>query len=181
MYHARVTKREGQAPKTAWLSLPQNDGGGTHMHLTQRDDGRWVVDELYLHAQELTPTMLRRVPIARADAMVSLIEQGDGPDFEYYLKMGPGEPSLGELQKRAELAEMPGFKRRDRLTRPDGSDPSGFYAQVAAAHRDFVAKNLPPGEGIAAEAGVPVTTAHRWIREARLRGYLPPGRRGRAG
>ena len=29
--------------------------------------------------------------------------------------------------------------------------------------------------------GVPVTTAHRWVKEARRRGFLPPGSPGKAG
>jgi len=28
---------------------------------------------------------------------------------------------------------------------------------------------------------VPVTTAHRWVKEARRRGFLPPGQKGRRG
>jgi len=29
--------------------------------------------------------------------------------------------------------------------------------------------------------GVPVSTVHRWVKEARRRGFLPPGRPGRSG
>ncbi len=38
-----------------------------------------------------------------------------------------------------------------------------------------------PAVELAEVNGVPVTTAHRWVKEARRRGFLPPGRKGRRG
>jgi len=66
------------------------------------------------------------------------------------------------------------------LTRPDGRDPDGFYQTVAEHYRWHVAQSPAPAVHMALEAGVPVTTVHRWVREARLRGMLPPGIRGKA-
>lgn len=71
--------------------------------------------------------------------------------------------------------------QRPRLTRPDGSAPDDFYRLVARAYGTYAAESRAPGKAMAHEAGVPTTTAHRWIREARRRGHLPPGRRGVAG
>jgi len=65
------------------------------------------------------------------------------------------------------------------LTRPDGRDPDGFYQTVAEHYRWHAAQSPAPAARMAQEAGVPVTTAHRWIREARLRGALPLGTRGK--
>lgn len=70
---------------------------------------------------------------------------------------------------------------REKLTRPDGSNPDAFYLSVAAAYAEYAAAGRGTGRMIASEAGVPVTTAHRWIREARIRGFLPKGRRGVTG
>jgi transposase len=54
---------------------------------------------------------------------------------------------------------------------------SGLKAQVHA-----VLGRLAPAQTIAEANGVPVTTVHRWIREARRRGSLPPARgKGQAG
>lgn len=67
---------------------------------------------------------------------------------------------------------------RRTLSRP-GTDPA-FYSHVATAYRQY-AETGAPAKTIADEAGVPVTTAHRWVREARQRGFLPPARRGKVG
>lgn len=73
---------------------------------------------------------------------------------------------------------------RPKLTRPaPGIDPDEFYRQVAAAYREYALQSRSPAKQIAAEDGpdVPVTTAHRWVREARRRGFLPPIRKGAVG
>jgi transposase len=67
------------------------------------------------------------------------------------------------------------------LTRPDGRDPDGFYQQVAEAYRDVVQTTPKVAKALAEEANVPVGTVHRWIMEARRRGFLPSARQGRAG
>lgn len=65
---------------------------------------------------------------------------------------------------------------REPLARPDGTDPDGFSRRVAEAYRAAVVTTSKPAKVLADEAGVPVTTVHRWIREARQRGHLKPGR-----
>lgn len=70
--------------------------------------------------------------------------------------------------------------RRARLTKPNGN-PDEFSRRVAAAYWHHAAATRAPAKAMAAEAGVPVRTVHRWIREARLRGVLKPGMRGKAG
>lgn len=70
---------------------------------------------------------------------------------------------------------------REKLTRPDGSDPDAFSYRVAEAYKEAVISTSKPAVALAEEAGVPVTTVHRWIREARQRGHLPKAKKGRAG
>jgi hypothetical protein len=72
-------------------------------------------------------------------------------------------------------------KPRKPLTRPDGSNPDAFYRQVAEAYRDVVQNNRKVAKVLAEEANVPVGTVHRWVLEARRRGFLPSARQGRAG
>lgn len=67
------------------------------------------------------------------------------------------------------------------LARPDGTDPHGFYRLLAEHYRSAVATTPKPAVRLAHAAGVPVPTVHRWIAEARRRGFLPPARKGRAG
>jgi uncharacterized protein YggE len=68
--------------------------------------------------------------------------------------------------------------RISRLTR---SNPDAFYQQVAEAYRDAVQDTRKVAVVLAEEAQVPVGTVHRWILEARRRGFLPSARQGRAG
>ena len=71
---------------------------------------------------------------------------------------------------------------RQPLTRPDGTDPEGFSRRVAQAYREAVrASPHTPAKAMADEAGVPVTTVHRWVRDARRLGLLTPTRKGSTG
>src|SRR5205085_5015354 len=83
------------------------------------------------------------------------------------------DPTLAQIRARTSrnvLPETPS-PERPRLTRPDGAAPEEFYPRVAAAYAQYAPRTRAPAKQIATEAGVPVTTAHRWIREARRRGY----------
>lgn len=106
--------------------------------------------------------------------LVALAARGAGEDVP-----------MSELRERAQRVKAVAAKKRARrrkpLRRPDGTNPDGFYQQVAAAYSEAVLATSKPAKVLAEEAGVPVGTVHRWIREARRRGHLPPARRGRAG
>lgn len=132
-----------------WVSMPLPGGGGMRARVRERD-GRRVITELYLHADEITSTTLRSAPVSRLEAMVNT---------------------------PAGLAGSP----RKPPRRPDGTNPEAFYRQVAQAYSEAVVTTSKPAKVLADEAGVPVGTVHRWIREARRRGCLPPARQGRAG
>lgn len=68
------------------------------------------------------------------------------------------------------------------LSAPEGRNHGDdFYRRVAALYRDLSALTRAPAVAIAEGADVPVTTARRWIKEARARGFLPAGRAGKAG
>lgn len=85
------------------------------------------------------------------------------------------------IHKILSLALEVSTEPRAPLTRPDGTDPDGFSRRVAAAYREAYKRTRTPAKALAEEAGVPVTTVHRWVREARRSGHLPKARRGRAG
>jgi hypothetical protein len=98
--------------------------------------------------------------------------------------------TVAELRRRAELVherldamDPPPIDRPigGGLSRPDGRDPEKFYRHVAAVYNLYAETTKAPARSMADEAEVPVTTVHRWIREARIRGFLPPGRKGRVG
>jgi hypothetical protein len=177
-----------------WISMPGPDGAdGLHVRPRERD-GRLMITELYLHAAEITPEILRGLSVRRLEAELNAAPRLE-PGQPY--PMGAAvvadfvrstnddtEPSLADLRSRArEQARQarPKEPDRPRLTRPDGAAPEGFYPRVAAAYTEYAPQTRAPAKEMAAEAGVPVTTAHRWIREARRRGFLPPARKGKAG
>ena len=73
--------------------------------------------------------------------------------------------------------------RSHGLQRPDNDQrsPEEFYREVARQYQAAVRVTSKPAALLAEPAGVPVTTVHRWVREARRRGFLPTGRKGKAG
>lgn len=68
------------------------------------------------------------------------------------------------------------------LVKPEGRITDEFLKDLARTYGWLVAsKNTAPATVIAEQAGAPVATVRRWISNARQRGFLPPGRPGRAG
>jgi hypothetical protein len=72
-------------------------------------------------------------------------------------------------------------RRAARLKVPDGAKGDGFYQQVAMVYSTLAAASNRPAVELAEANQVPLTTAHRWVKEARRRGFLPPGQKGRRG
>jgi hypothetical protein len=59
--------------------------------------------------------------------------------------------------------------------------PPSFYKQVAAVYTRLAAQSHRPVVELAEANAVPWSTAQRWVKEARRRGFLPPGQKGRRG
>jgi len=157
-----------------------------------------VVDGVYVHGAEVTASVLQKVPISQIDLLMSLamgdINLYDLTNFlkySAYAKVPVLEDTAGltvaELSAQAEGAasELRIIEKQEparvRLSRPDGTDPDGFYALVALAYAEYAPQTRAPAVEISKEAGVPVGTARNWIKEARRRGKLRPGRKGKAG
>ncbi|MGH3887913.1 MAG: hypothetical protein ACRDSZ_15355 [Pseudonocardiaceae bacterium] len=181
--------------RDGWVSFPAPSGfEGLHVRARRADDGRLEVTDLFVHAEVITPAMLRQVSLSRVEAALN----APADDYEDYLGQtlaaysqswavgGRGswaddELTVAKLRMRSPKSSGNQAKGRTRLTRPGGQDPDNFYRLVAHLYRDHAASTRAPAKELAAEAGVPVTTAHRWIREARRRGFLPPARKGKVG
>ncbi|MDQ6853363.1 MAG: hypothetical protein M3046_06675 [Actinomycetota bacterium] len=71
-------------------------------------------------------------------------------------------------------AESPSLKLKVPKTR---KRPDEFYAEVAAAFSMAAATGSKPAVRIARANRQPVSTVHRWIKEARRRGLMTPARR----
>jgi hypothetical protein len=171
------------------------------MRIAERPGGGLVVDAVYVHGPEVTASVLQSVPVSHLGKFLSIFGDAGSPyDVLDVLKFGAyfddypvstehetGEPTLASLRELANGAPATlrlieqARRQRTALTRPDGSDPDGFAGRVAEAYREYVMQTRSPAVKIAEEAGVPVGTARGWIREARRRGKLPQGRKGKAG
>lgn len=184
-YSRTLTNLAGQVyvarMREGWVSMRGPDGtDGLHVKVRQDDEGRWSITDLYLHGGEISGETLRaiRMPQVEAGAYNQIIRSG--PDADPAEAGWDDGVTIGQIRGVAPALHR---KRRTRkpLARPAGDDPERFYAQVAAAYREHQETTSAPAKAIAEEAGVPVTTAHRWVREARIRGHLPRGRKGRVG
>lgn len=152
-----------------------------------------MITDLYLHGDGITPAALRGVSISRLEAELNLatshrpnVPVSEMPtltaiyDAAQPEDTSTPEPTLAQLRARTPAAiadEQP----RPPLGRPGREGPDEFYRNLATAYAEYAAKTKAPAKEIAHEAGVPITAAHRWIREARRRGFLPPAQKGKAG
>ena len=100
-----------------------------------------------------------------------------------------GVPVTGEMLRsipvgrlsRAHDAEPFDLAELTPLRRRHGENPDEFAARVAWYYRVFSQITPHPAKAIAQHSHIPVGTVRGWIHEARARGKLPPGTRGRAG
>jgi hypothetical protein len=168
-----------------WLDLQLTaDCAGTRLlaRFDERDE-RGVITTLVIMGSDLDSALLRALPMRRVVAAVDQLWEVAGGDryAEELAKVDDGLASYLQHPPPVPRPKVTGTANRPPLTRPDGSDPAAFSKRVAEAYNAAVLTTSKPATVLAAEAGVPVTTVHRWIREARLRGHLPPAKKGRAG
>lgn len=174
------------ANSDGWVTVSSPDAG-LHVRFGERD-GRLVVTDLYLHGEQITPALLRGVSISRLEAWVNTrsdpVAHHAAASARTEWSGARPEPTLEKLRgrylKNMAPPDQPESSRR-RLARPSTMAAEEFYPLVAEAYAEYAQETRAPAKEIAAEAEVPVTTAHRWIREARRRGFLPPARKGKAG
>jgi hypothetical protein len=142
----------------------------------------------------LTAELLRAIPVGRieaaANAQLAIVDDvivataSPGPrDFPH--ARPPSAPAAGWDTIDPALAAARPANRQARRLRPDAGNgrrrPDAFYRDVAHAYLELASESARPASELAETHDVPVTTAHRWIKEARRRGFLPPGRPGKAG
>lgn len=173
----------------SWLHIPRVPGvdgvDGLSLEFENRA-GRMVVVGLYVHGAEITPGMLREIPLARLSA-IALTPDEPGMPFRWTREHA--DPTVSDL--RSATAALRGAKSTARKTAPLSAGKLGllraaglndeFFAELARVYRQAVAETRAPAKLIADELGIPVGTVHRWVREARIAGALPPARKGAAG
>jgi hypothetical protein len=149
---------------------------------TVERDGRRVITRLVALGDPVDSSTFRKLPIGRLESLANI------PHLSASLARFEKEDDPLSAVLSAEIGKLFGATHdvqqappHEPLRRPDGSDPEGFYRRVADAYNAALTTTSRPAPLLAAEAGVPVATVRRWILEARRRGMLPPGRKGRAG
>jgi hypothetical protein len=162
------------------LGNPPYGAEGVHVRARRDESGRNVITALFIHGPEITAETLRGLSLPRIEAGLNKpgVDPGDEDDSD--ITVGSLEEQGRKLARQQQDDRDAGVVR-GKLRRPDGSDPEAFYRLVASAYGAYSTQTNAPAVAIAEEANVPVTTVHRWVREARRRGFLPPGRKGRAG
>lgn len=179
-----------------WVTRPGPENTRVHMRIGRNESGQFVVTDVFVHGEHVTAAVLRGIQPSRVESIARLgddeREQANAHGKPVTLTVpllladaayrGPDDSiTLAELRRRSVGLETEEENDRPRLGRPDGSEPNVFYASVAAAYRDYAKTTKAAAARIAEEADVPVSTAHRWVREARRRGFLPAGQRGKTG
>lgn len=190
--------------RPGWLEFRIRDADGLRLLVKVARRGQRLAPTRLIIDGQIDAQTLRAIPFGRVEAVVNRID----PDSNGVTADTLSDEARAELVERGviwpeefqqidealdrylegsradlykSLETLPSGKRRMPLTRPDGSDPEGFARRVAEAYNAATITTASPAKVLAEEAGVPVTTVHRWIREARQRGALPPARKGRAG
>ncbi len=144
------------------------------------NNGRADLIELHL-VEPLTATAIRDLPIGRLQAAIN------GPYAIRELRevlSDDGEPRRGAnynpMTGRMPRAAINAADFEDlALEIPGGPRPDSFYEQVAEVFARAAAMSISPAIDVAEANGVPVTTVHRWVKEARRRGVMSPASRTR--
>ena len=187
-------KEDVQFLKDGWVQWSLTRSGTTDglmvyaQLFAEKEGDRGEITDLLVSGRNLTTDRLRSIPVAHIAALANT-----NPEFSPHVNGTPRNPmtkKVGEIRSEASkhiLAKAWRKQLRKPLTRPDGNDPDAFYRQVAEAYRDVLPNNRKVAVVLAEEASqasganVPVGTVHRWILEARRRGFLPATGQGRAG
>jgi hypothetical protein len=158
-----------------WVLHSSNDVdpllGGVMARLLPAKDGQLEIRELHItRGSRLTPDQLREVRLGQIETWCNLeparsmiLERADrdSPDFEHFAELVEAERR--KVSKRS--------RRPGKIQIPDGRGryPDLFYQQVVAAYAELSQRERAPARALAELNEVPVTTVHRWLKEARRR------------
>lgn len=159
-------------------------GEGAHAMLQLRErDGRLVVRELVVRADRVSGRLLNQIPLGRIEEVLNQPEMAAALRRELERAADGFEPgpTMADLKPSSPSPKVVLGRPRRKVRVPSGrSYPDEFYADVAAAYGFHAASGSSAAAAIAAEADVPRSTVHRWLKEARARGLLAPSSRARS-
>jgi hypothetical protein len=166
-----------------WVLADNERGDRVSVRFQPTERGRLEPVELRLDGPVLDSNTLRRLPLTIMETWANTMWRSELQDM---LDVAP-EGDLHDRNYMPPQFSEPGTIRRSivrktaRLKIPDGAKPDRFYQQVAETYSHLARGSNRPAVEMAEVNGVPVTTVHRWVKEARRRGFLPPGQKGRRG
>lgn len=191
-----ITYPPGAGGWTFWDFGRDENGGNllARVRFVLQEDGRLEPVEMHVDGlSRLSGDILRRIPLGSMEAyangtgrdeLLAAIEK-TGPKAERATERWRTTVDAGERAPKGLDPESvrKAFRRSLRLRIPrEPKYPDAFYERVAELYTALSERGFRgPAQQIADANGIEVTTVHRWIREARGRKLLPPGRRGRAG
>jgi hypothetical protein len=166
--------------------------GAVYVRVARAEGGRLVLAGLRIDG---TPSaeLLRAIPVGRieaaANAQLAVVDD-EVVAAVAHRRHGTQPPAADtgwETTDPARAVRRPRPRSRGTVSAAPRVVPAGrgrpdrFYRDIADAYLDLAQRSTRPASELAEAHGVPVTTAHRWVKEARRRGFLPPGRPGKAG
>jgi hypothetical protein len=148
----------------AWVDDgPASSSSGSssvRVRVAEGADGRLHLVDLHIEG-EVSAEVLRSVPVGRIEAAANAQLHASAPD-------SPPRRRGAVIAARLRTNAVQGY-------------PDAFYDAVASTYRHLAATTPRPVAELAEANDVPVTTAQRWVKEARRRHLLAPGRPGKAG
>jgi len=189
--------------KAGWFSYVEGDDPAAvvYVRCSLAPSGRLVISEVHVKSdgRRVDTNVLRDVPLGKIEAAINgtyrelmlarLDEEEDAQPSanvedtaEYFLRLY--DKRLAELEAEARPLTRSQLVRLAKVTQPPkerGRLPDSFYQQVAEKYMELANRIKGPATEMANANGVPVTTIHRWTKEARARGFLAAGHRGARG
>jgi hypothetical protein len=148
----RLGRGDDLGESEKWIRIDgMLDNATVYFRRAIADAGPAKITGITVIGTELTAEMLRSIPMGRLE------------NFD-----------------QAFIADMT-VDQLEVIRRDNYDDPADFAEAVAFNYRFFATRTDAPTKALAEHSGMPVTTVRGWVREARLRGLLAPGRRGKAG
>lgn len=162
------------------------------VHVCAGDRGRLVIDQLHVKASgraaapsnrsvtchAIDPSSVRELTLGRLETLINspavseaILGDVTSPNLSPEARRLPSAASLEKSARPVAGSEGLSLEIPSTYRKTDE-----FYAQVARLFEAAAQASTQPAIDIANANGLPKTTVHRWIREARRRGVMKPTR-----
>jgi hypothetical protein len=198
---------EFKVGRVGWIGFrDEEEGPWAYVQVALAPSDRLTITRVVLHKPDgVTTENLRSLPLGRIEAaangqlredILQVIDDeeavGVDPQANFlgrpeiarnvkdlFIHFGMDETTVTSLMFKS--ATKKEWMSLAKVTIPKGRTyPPSFYKSVAGVYNGLIFWGSKRPAGDIAEANrVPVSTVHRWVKEARRLGYLAPGQRGK--